>query len=87
MAASKVTDLRKRRIQRLAVDLARDLVSTTYLIVDVAELQSVEEWRAAARLAARQRGWQVRTGFSQTREQVFVVRVDDEAERFWSGLH
>lgn len=85
MAASKVTDLRKRRIKRLAVDLAREFLSTTYLIVEVHELDSVEEWRAAARLAARQRGWQVRTGFSQTRQQMFAVRVDVEAERCWSG--
>jgi hypothetical protein len=35
VAASKVIDLRKRRIERLAVDLARELVSTTYLIVEV----------------------------------------------------
>ena len=81
MAASKVTGLRKRRVERLALDLARELVSMTYLIVEVADLDSVADWRAAARLAARQRGWQVRTGFSQTREQVFVVRVDEEAER------
>jgi len=85
VAASKVTDLRKRRIERLAVDLARELVSTTYLIVEADELDSVDEWRAATRLAARQRGWQVRTGFGQTGEQVFAVRVDDEAEQKWSG--
>lgn len=85
MAASKVTDLRKRRIERLAVDLARELVSTTYLIVEVDELDSVDEWRAAARLAGRQRGWQVRTGFGRTRQQVFAVRVDDEAEQRWTG--
>jgi len=85
VAATKVTDLRKRRIERLAVDLARELLSTTYLIVEVDELDSVDEWRAAARLAARQRGWQVRTGFGQTGEQVFAVRVDPEAERAWSG--
>lgn len=86
MAASKVVDLRKRRIERLAVDLARELVSKTYLIVEVADVDSVDEWRAAARLAARQRGWQVRTGFGQTGEQVFAVRVDPDAERAWSGL-
>jgi hypothetical protein len=86
VAASKVTDLRKRRIERLAADLARELVSKTYLIVDVDQLDSVDEWRAAARLAARQRGWQVRTGFGRTRRQVFAVRVDDEAEESWSGL-
>ena len=70
MATGKVIDLRKRRVERLAVDLARELVSTTYLIVEADELDSVEEWRAAARLAARERGWKVRTGFGQTGKQV-----------------
>jgi hypothetical protein len=81
MAASKVTDLRKRRIERLAADLARDLVSTTYIIVEVDELDSVAEWRAAARLAAQQRGWQVRTGFGRGKKHVFATRVDPEADR------
>lgn len=81
MAASNVTDLRKRRVERLAVDLARELGSTTYLIVEVDELDSVDEWRAAARLSARQRGWKVRTGIGQSGQQVYAVRVDDEAER------
>jgi len=85
VAASKVTDLRGRRIERLAVDLARVLVSTNYMIVEVDELDSIDEWRAAARLAARQRGWQVRTGFGRTGEQVFAVRVDPEAEQKWTG--
>lgn len=85
MAASKVTDLRKRRIERLASDLAGELVSKTYLIVEVDELDSVEEWRDAARLAAHQRGWRVRNGFGQTGEQVFAVRVDPEVERMWSS--
>jgi hypothetical protein len=84
-AGSTVVDLRQRRIERLADDLARELVSKTYLIVEVDELDSVDEWRAAARLAARQRGWQVRTGFGQTGEQVFAVRVDEDAEHAWSG--
>lgn len=84
MATGKVIDLRKRRVERLAVELARVLVSTTYLIVEIDQLDSVEEWRAAARLAARQRGWKVRTGVGQSGEQVYVVRVDDEAEQAWS---
>jgi len=84
--ASKVTDLRKRRIERIAVDVARELVSTTYVIVDVDELDSVDEWRAAARLVARQRGWQVRTGFGRGHQQVFAVRIDAEAEQRWTGL-
>lgn len=84
-AGATVVDLRKRRIERLAVDLARELVSKTYLIVEIDELDSVDEWRAAARLAARQRGWQVRTGFGQTGRQVFAVRVDEEAEPKWES--
>jgi hypothetical protein len=43
VSASKVVDLRKRRIERVAVDLARQLVSKTYLIVEVDELDSVDE--------------------------------------------
>lgn len=57
VAASRVTDLRKRRIARPA-DLARRLVSTTYVIVDADELDAVDEWRAAALLAACQCGRQ-----------------------------
>ena len=84
-SGATVMDLRRRRIERLAVELARVLASTNYLIVEVNELDSVDEWRAAARRAARERGWKVRTGFGQTGQQVLAVRVDDEAERKWSG--
>ncbi len=81
---TNVVDLRQRRIERLAVDLARVLVSTTYVIEEVADIDSVDEWRAAARLSARQRGWKVRTGFGMGKQQVFAVRVDEEAEQAWS---
>ncbi len=84
MATGTVVDLRKRRIERLAADLAKELVSKTYLIVEVDQLDSVEDWRAAARRAARQRGWKVRTAFGLGKQQVFAVRVDEEAERAWS---
>lgn len=84
MATGTVVDLRKRRIERLAADLAKELVSKTYLIVEVDQLDSVEDWRAAARRAARQRGGKVRTAFGLGKQQVFAVRVDEEAERAWS---
>lgn len=79
---TNVVDLRQRRIERLVVDLTRDLLNG-YVIVEVADLDSVDEWRAAARLAARRNGWKVRTGFGHTHHQVFAVRVDEEAERRW----
>lgn len=84
MAASKVTDLRKRRIERLAADLAPHLLHG-HAIVEVDLVDSVDEWRAAARLAAQQRGWRVRTGFNRGRLRVFAVRVDPELEQGWSG--
>jgi hypothetical protein len=52
VGASKVTDLRKRRIERLAVDLAPHLLHG-HVIVEVDRIDSVDEWRAAARVAAR----------------------------------
>lgn len=84
MAASKVTDLRKRRIERLADELAPHLLHG-HAIVEVDRVPSAEEWRAAARLAARRNGWQVRTGMSRGQERVFAARVDQEFEQGWSG--
>lgn len=81
---TNVVDLRQRRIERLAIELTREFLNG-YVIVEVADLDSVDEWRAAARLAARRHGWKVRTGLGQTHEQVFAARVDAEADRDWTG--
>jgi hypothetical protein len=81
---TNVVDLRQRRIERLVVDLTRELLNG-YVIVEVAEIDSVDEWRAAARLAARRHGGKVRTGLGQTHGQVFAARVDAEAEQGWTG--
>jgi hypothetical protein len=82
-AGSTVVDLRKRRIERLADELAPHLLHGP-VIVEVDHIDSVEEWRAAARVAARRRGWKVRTGMSRGNGRVFAVRVDPEAERGWT---
>ncbi len=83
-ARANVIDLRHRRIERLAADLARHL-RDGHVIVEVDRIDSVEEWRAAARLAARRHGWQVRTGMSRDSARVFAARVDPEAEAGWGG--
>ncbi|MBA2376605.1 MAG: hypothetical protein H0V75_10845 [Rubrobacter sp.] len=83
-AGATVVDLRKRRIERLADELARDLLQG-HVIVDVDQIDSVDEWRAAARVAARRRNWKVRTGMSRGNGRVFAVRVDPEAERGRTG--
>lgn len=84
MAASKVTDLRKRRIERLADEL-EPYLRRGHAIVDVDRVPSADEWRAAARLAARRNGWQVRTGMSRGQGRVFAARVDPEFEQRWNG--
>lgn len=47
MAASKVTDLRKRHIERLA-DEIEPYLRSGHAIVDVERIPSADEWRAAA---------------------------------------
>lgn len=86
MAASKVTDLRKRRIERLADEL-EPYLRRGHAIVDVERVPSADEWRAAARLAARRNGWQVRTGMSRRNGRAFAARVDPEFEERWNGSH
>jgi hypothetical protein len=56
-----------------------------HVIVEVDRIDSVDEWRAAARVAARRHGWKVRTGMGRGNGHVFAARVDPEAERGWTG--
>lgn len=81
MAASKVTDLRQRRIERLADELEPNL-RRGHAIVDVERVPSAEEWRAA-----RRNGWQVRTGMSRGKGRAFAARVDPEFEATWNSSH
>jgi len=75
--SSKVVDLRRERERRLAEKLAPTL-EVSYVVVLARSLDSVEEWRAAARMAGRANGWQVRTGFTLDGERVWAVRNDLE---------
>ena len=79
-----IVDLRRRRIERLADEL-EPFLRRGHAVVEVDRVPSAEEWRAAARLAARRNRWQVRTGMSRNRERAFAARVDPEFESAWSG--
>lgn len=59
--ATSLIDLRTARIRLPADELAPALERDTVL-VDVDWLGNVDDWRAAVRKAARDRGWRVRTG-------------------------
>ena len=75
--ATRPTDLRSVRIRRLADELAPALQDRTVL-VHVDQLHDLDEWRAAARKAGRDRRWQVRTGTCGGGTLAWVVRIDRE---------
>jgi hypothetical protein len=78
-----VVDLGRRRIERLADEL-EPFLRRGHAVVEVDRVPSADEWRAAARLAARRNGWQVRTGMSRGRERAFAARVDPAFEERWN---
>jgi hypothetical protein len=77
--SAKVVDLRRERGRRLAEQLAPTL-ERSFVVVLASSLDSVEEWRAAARMAGRANGWRVRTGFTVDEERVWAVRDDLEPD-------
>jgi len=76
---AKVVSLRRERERRLATQLAPTL-ETSVVVAPVESLDSVEEWRAAARMAGRANGWRVRTGYSIDDKRVWAVRNDMEPD-------
>ncbi len=81
---TNVVDLRQRRIERLADEL-EPYLRRGHAIVEVDRVPSADEWRSAARLAARRNGWRVRTGISRGQGRAFAARVDPEFEQSWGG--
>lgn len=75
--ATSPIDLRAARIRRLADELAPALECDTVL-VDVDRLGNVDDWRAAVRKAARDRGWHVRTGTCGAGTRAWATRTDRE---------
>ena len=76
---ARVVDLGREWERRLAEQLAPTL-ERSHAVVTTATLDSVEEWRAAARMAGRANGWRVRTGFTVDGEGVWAVRTDIEPD-------
>lgn len=80
---TNVVDLRRRRIERLADEL-EPYLQRGHAVFKVDRVPSADEWRAAARLAARRNGWHVRTGMSRGQERAFAARVDPAFEEPWN---
>ena len=76
--ASKVVDIRQGRIARLEAELTRPLRVNGYVVVELSNVESVDEWRAAARAVGRRSGSRVRTGFAQHGDRVWAAILDND---------
>ena len=72
---ASVVDLRERRIERLRRDLTERLAAG-HVVMEASEVDSLDEWRTAARAASRRAGWRVRTGTTVGETHVWAARVD-----------
>jgi hypothetical protein len=68
----KLIDMEQWTIERLAIELQPRLEEYGTLVADVGEVQNIERWRKAARLAGRSLGHPVRTTLSSDRSTMFA---------------
>ena len=67
-----VVNLERRTVERLALELEPRLKESGTLVADVGEVQDLERWRKAARMAGRSLGQPVRTMVSSDGSTVFA---------------
>lgn len=65
-------------MSRLAEQIA-PVLAVGHVLARIADLHSVDEWRAAARCAGRNGGWRIRTGTTRDAKCVWTVREDLES--------
>jgi hypothetical protein len=70
-----IDQLESQRVERLARRLLPNLRDAGQVLDPVEAIEDVIRWRRAARLAARQLGWHVRTGVS--RKAVASAVIED----------
>lgn len=70
-------DIRKVRVRRLERAL-RERLESGPVIAKTIGLDSIEEWRVAARHLGRSQGWRVRTGMTRDGQHVWAARLDLE---------
>ena len=73
---TKVSDIEDGRIDRLAREIAPVLREQGHVLVSASEIESVDQWRRAARKAGRILGWRVTTKVSADGSRVFCVSDD-----------
>ena len=76
----EVVDIERRKVEALAVNMAPILREQGALVVDTAELESVERWRKAARRAGRLLNVPVRTGLIADGARVWAATDGEVTE-------
>lgn len=74
----EVVDIERRKVEALALAMVPILREQGALIVDTAEIESVERWRKAARRAGRLLNSPVRTGLVADGARVWAATNDRE---------
>lgn len=74
---AQIVDLGSARVDRLADALA-PILESGHVTVSTSSVDSIANWRTAARKAASTRGWRVRTGVTVDGSRVWAARIDRE---------
>jgi len=67
-----VDELARRRLEHLVLQLMQELASRQSLTYGTDDIENVEEWRTAARIAGRRLGSPVSTGVSKDGTKVWA---------------
>ena len=85
----RVVSIEDRKVTALAGRLVPVLQERGAVIVEAVDVESVDQWRKAARLAGRRLGWRMRTGVAKDGSRVWAASDDfevSEAEDRLAGL-
>lgn len=74
---AQIVDLRSVRIGRLS-DALEPTLEAGHVVASTSNVDSVPEWRQAARNASSRRGWRVCTGAAADGSRVWAARIDRE---------
>ncbi len=74
----KVVDIEGRKVRTLAAQLLPVLRDRGSLMVDVRDVDDIDRWRRAARLAGRELGCRIRTGVARDGSRAWAASLDHE---------
>ncbi len=76
-SGAQIVDLGRARVDRLA-DALTPILEAGHVTMSASSVDSIADWRTAARQAASTSGWRVRTGVTSDGSRVWAARIDRE---------